>query len=450
LIKDYDLGINYHPGKANVVADALSRKKYYNAPFAKRIRPELHKEIKYLNLAIVNDTTVAMEVEPTLEAEIQKGQLEDVKLKEIRQMIEDNKTNAFLEDSRGTLWLGKWICVPNLKHLKELILREAHDSAYSIHPSSTKVYKDLKTHYWWYGMKKDIAEYVSLCDTCQRVKAEHQRPTGLLQPLKIPEWKWAEIGMDFIVGLSCTQAGYDSIWVIVDRLTKDAHYIPVKTTYSGAKLAELYMSRIVCLHGVPKKIVSDRGSMFTSKFWEKLHVSMDTKLNFSSAYHPQTDGKTERTNQILEDMLRACVLKCGKSWDKSLPYAEFWYSNSYQASIKMAPYEALYGRQCQTPLFWSQTGESQVFRLKLLKDAEKQVQIVCESSKVPQSRKKSYADKRRRYLSFEIGDFVYHKVSPMRGTRRFRVKGKLVPRYVRPFNIIDRKGEVAYELELPP
>jgi transposase InsO family protein len=129
----------------------------------------------------------------------------------------------------------------------------------------------------------------------------------------------------------------------VDRLTKVALFIPVKTTYSGAKLAELYKSRIECLHGVPKKIVSDRGSQFTSKFWEKLHESMDTKLNFSSAYHPQTDGQTERTNQNLEDMLRAYVLKYGKSWDKSLPYAEFLYNNSYQVIIEMAPYEALYG-----------------------------------------------------------------------------------------------------------
>jgi transposase InsO family protein len=130
----------------------------------------------------------------------------------------------------------------------------------------------------------------------------------------------------------------------VDRLTKVAHFIPVRTTYSGAKLVELYMSRIVCLHGVPKKIVSDKGSQFTSKFWEKLHESMDTKLKFSSAYHPQTDGQTERTNQILKDMLRVCGLKYGRSWDKSLAYAEFSYNNSYQASIKMAPYEALYGR----------------------------------------------------------------------------------------------------------
>jgi hypothetical protein len=128
------------------------------------------------------------------------------------------------------------------------------------------------------------------CYTYQRVKAERQRPAGLLQHLKILECKWQEIRMDFIVGLPRTQAGYDSIWVIVDRLTKVAHFIPVKITYYGAKLTELYMSRIVCLHGVPKKIVSDRGSQFTSKFWEKLHESMDTKLNFSLAYHPQTNG----------------------------------------------------------------------------------------------------------------------------------------------------------------
>jgi hypothetical protein len=175
------------------------------------------------------------------------------------------------------------------------------------------------------------------------VKAEHQKPARLLQPLKIPEWKWEEIIMDFIVGLPRTQAGYDYIWVIVDHLTKVAHFIPVKITYSGAKLAELYMSRIVCLHGVPKKIVSDRGFQFTSMFWEKLHESMDTKLNFSLAYHPQTDGQMERTNQILENMLRAFVLKYEKSWDKSLPYAEFLYNNSYQASIEMTLFEALYG-----------------------------------------------------------------------------------------------------------
>jgi transposase InsO family protein len=149
--------------------------------------------------------------------------------------------------------------------------------------------------------------------------------------------------MDFIVGLPRTQSGYDSICVIVDRLTKEAHFIPVKTTYSGPQLAELYVSRIVYLHGVSKKIVSDRGRQFTSRFWERLHEALDTQLRFSSAYHPQTDGQIERVNQILEDMLRACALQYGRNWDKSLPYAEFSYNNSYQGSLKMALFEMLYG-----------------------------------------------------------------------------------------------------------
>jgi transposase InsO family protein len=162
----------------------------------------------------------------------------------------------------------------------------------------------------------------------------------------VPEWKWEEIAIYFIVGLSRTQSGYDSIWVIVDRLTKVAHFILAKIMYSGPQLAEWYMLRIVCLHGVPKKIVSDRGTQFTSKFWERLHETLDTQLCFSSAYHPQTDGQTERINQILKDMLRACALQFGKSWDKSLPYAEFSYNNSYQESVKMALFEMLYGRRC--------------------------------------------------------------------------------------------------------
>jgi transposase InsO family protein len=157
--------------------------------------------------------------------------------------------------------------------------------------------------------------------------------------------------MDFIVRLLRTQSGYDSIWAIVDRLTKVAHFIPVKTTYSGPQLAELYMVRIVYLHGLSKKIISDRGTQFTSRFREKLHETLDTQLRFSSAYHLQTDGQTKRVNQILEDMLRDCALQYGRSWDKSLSYAEFSYNNSYQESLKMAPFEMLYGRRCRTPLF---------------------------------------------------------------------------------------------------
>jgi hypothetical protein len=183
-----------------------------------------------------------------------------------------------------------------------------------------------------------------------------------------------EIGMDFITGLPRTSKGYDSIWVIVDRLTKVAHFIPVKVTYKGSQLAE------------SKNIISDRGSQFTSRFWKIFHENMDTKLNFSSSYHPQTDGQTERTNQVLEDMLRACALKHGGSWDKSLQYVEFSYNNSYQASLKMLPFEALYGRKCRTPLYWDQTGERQFFRPEIIQEAEEQVRIIRENLRVAQTR----------------------------------------------------------------
>jgi hypothetical protein len=162
---------------------------------------------------------------------------------------------------------------------------------------------------------------------------------------------------------------------------------------------------------------------------------MDTKLNFSSAYHRQTDGQTKRANQVLEDMLRACALQHGSSWDKSLPYAEFSYNNSYQASLKMSPFEALYGRKCRTPLYWDKTRGRQFFRPELIQEVEEQVRIIRENLRVAQTRQKSYADNRRRPMEFEEGDYVYLKVSPLRGLRRVKVKGKLSPRFIGPFRV---------------
>nr|CAD41297.2 OSJNBa0020J04.2 [Oryza sativa Japonica Group] len=390
-----------------------------------------------------------LDIQPLLRTQIEEAQKDNEEIRELKERLAAGRAKEFSIDEKDVLWYKKRIYVPEQGGLRGLILKEAHESAYSLHPGSTKMYQDLKEGYWWPNMKRDVAEYVALCDVCQKVKAEHQRPAGLLQPLRIPEWKWDEIGMDFIVGLPKTATGYDSIWVIVDRLTKTARFIPVKTNYSSAKLAELYMTRIVCLHGIPKRIISDRGTQFTSHFWEKVHEALGSYLAFSTAYHPQTDGQTERTNQVLEDMLRACALDFSKDWERCLPYAEFSYNNSFQASLKMSPNEALFGRRCRTPLMWSETGERAVFGPDIINEAEEKVRLIRDRLKVAQSRQKSYADTRRRNLEFKEGDYVYLKVSPMRGTKRFRVKGKLAPRYVGPFQITARRGEVAYQLQLP-
>ena len=187
LVKDYDLEIHYHPGKANVVADALSRRSYVNMAVAFQMPPELCEEFEQLSLGFLHHTSsAAFEAVPTLESEIRQHQKDDEKLQEIRELLKKGKAPHFREDDQGTLWYKNRICVPDVKDLRKLILSEAHDTTYSIHPGSTKMYYDLKERFWWYGMKRSVAKYVAICDTCQHVKAEHQRPVGLLQPLKIP------------------------------------------------------------------------------------------------------------------------------------------------------------------------------------------------------------------------------------------------------------------------
>jgi hypothetical protein len=180
-----------------------------------------------------------------------------------------------------------------------------------------------------------------------------------------------------------------------------------------------------------------------------LQFSLETKLIRSSAYHPQTDGQTERVNQILEDMLRACIIHYGTNWDKCLDLAEFPYNNSYQSSLQMAPFEALYGRSCRTPLSWSETGERQIFGPDLVTEAEDKVKLIQTNLKAAQSRQKSYVDQRRKPLQFQVGDYVYLRASPTKGVQRFGIKGKLAPRYIRPFEITKACGPVAYRIRLP-
>ena len=235
----------------------------------------------------------------------------------------------------------------------------------------------------------------------------------------------------------------------MDRLTKVAHFIPVRTKYRPHHYVELYFEHIVRQYGVPRTIISDRGPQFTARFWECLHEQIGTHLVRSSAYHPQTAGQTERVNQILEDMVRACALSSKGSRVKWLLLAEFSYNNSYQESIKMAPFEALYGRNCRTPLNWVEPEERRYYDINFVNEAEQQVHIIQQLLEAAQARQKIYVDKRRKLIDFAVGDHVYLKVSPMKGVQRFGVKRKLAPRYVGPYRILERKGKVAYKVQLP-
>ena len=439
LIKDYDCVIDYHPEKANVVADALSRKSI--------------QTLQALNahLSLSDDGTVVAELitRPSLLNRVLEAQKKDEKITVVINQIGNGKETEFTVNENGVLYYKDRVCVPDCNDLRKSILEEAHSGPFAIHPSSTKMYRDLKMSFWWSGMKRDVSEFVTECFVCQRVKAEHQVPSGLLQPIRIPEWKWDRITMDFVVGLPLTGRRHDSVWVVVDRLTKSAHFLPVRTDYSLDKLAELYIKEIVRLHGIPVSIISDLDPRFTSRFWGKLQEALGTRLNFSTTFHPQTDGQSEKVIQILEDMLRSYVIDLRGSWDRHIALVEFVYNNNFQSSIGMAPYEALYGRKCRTPLCWTELSEKKVIGPDLIQETEEKVKMIRERLKVATDRQKSYADMKRKDIRYEIGEKVFLKVSPWKKVMRFGKKGKLSPRFIGPYEVIEKVGPVAYRLALP-
>ncbi|GKC63546.1 putative reverse transcriptase domain-containing protein [Tanacetum coccineum] len=319
LFSDYDYEIHYYPGKENVVADALR---------------------------------------------LQRGV--------------DEMTG---HRNDGALYYLDRIWVPLKGDMRTLIMDEAHKSKYSIHPGADKMYYDLRDRYWWPGMKKDIAIYMSRCLTCLKVKAEHQRPSGLLQQPEIPEWKWEGIAMDFLTKLPRTSSGHDTIWVIVDRLTKSAHFLPMREDYKMDRLARLYLNEIVARHGVPISIISDRDSRFTSRFCQSMQEALGTWLDMSTTYHPQTDIQSERTIQTLEDMLKG--MRSG-----------------------------LQGKKCRSPIMWAEIGEGHLIGPELVQETTKKISQIKDILKAARDSQKSYADKRRKPLEFSVGDHVLLKVSP--------------------------------------
>ncbi|GJW79648.1 putative reverse transcriptase domain-containing protein [Tanacetum coccineum] len=356
LLSDYNCAIRYHPGKANVILSA---------------QLEARKEENFIN-------------------------------EDLHGMI-----NKLEPRADGTLCLNNRRWIPRFGDFRALIMQESHKLKYSIHPGSDKMYQDLKKLYWWPNMKAEIATYVSKCLTCAKVKIEYQKSSGLLVQPEIPLCKWENITMDFVTKLPKTATDQDTIWLIVDRLTKSAHFLPMRVDDTLEKLMRQYLKEVVLKHGVLVLIIFDRDGKFTSHFWKSLNKALGTRLDMSTAYHPETDGQSERTIQTLEDMLRACVLDFGKVEDSQL------------------------------------TGPEIIHEM-----TEKIVQIKSRIQ-AARDRQKSYADIRRKPLEFQVGDKVMLKVSPWKGVIRFGKRGKLNPHYIRHFKIIAKVGTVSYRLKLP-
>ncbi|GJR69666.1 putative reverse transcriptase domain-containing protein [Tanacetum coccineum] len=303
----------------------------------------------------------------------------------------------FEQRDNGEIYFFDRIWIPSVGGVRKLIMDEAHTSRYSVHPGADKMYYDLRDLYWWPGMKRDIAEYVSRCLTCSKIKAEHQKPSGFLQQPEIPEWKSGKDNNGLVTSCLKVAVGMNDL-VVVDRLTKSAHLITLYTVWSDSR----------------------------HNLWLALSRSIGYKTRHEYGLHSGRRSGVAVLSKTLEDMLRDCVMNFGGSWDTHLPLVEFSYNNSYHTSIKLCTIRALYGRKCRSPVIWTE-----------------------ERLKTARSRQKSYADKRRKPLEFEVGDRVLLKVSPWKGVVRFGKKGKLAPRYVGPFESSRAVGTVPYRLKLP-
>ncbi|GJX03936.1 reverse transcriptase domain-containing protein [Tanacetum coccineum] len=385
LLSDYDCEIRYHPGKANVVADALSRKE--------RIKP---LRVRALVMTIGLDLPKQILNAQTEARKHENNQMKRLevcwfgKFKGPENFYSTKKMEPSCRIRTHASIARDWL--PCYGDLRTVIMHESHKSKYSIHPGSDKMYQDMKKLYWWPNMKANITTYVSKCLTCAKVKAEHQRPSGLLVQPEIPQWKWDNITMDFVTKLPKSSQGYDTIWVIVDRLTKSAIFVPMRETDPLEKLARMYLKEVVTRHGIPVSIIYDRDPRFASHFWRSLQKALGTSLAMSTAYHPETDGQSERTIQTLEDMLRACVIDFGKDEEVQLTGPEIVQETTEKiVQIKQRIQAA---RDCQ----------------------------------------KSYADLKHKPMEFQIRDKVMLKVSPWKGVVCFGKRGKLTPQICQTFS----------------
>ena len=434
--------ITYKQGKLNVAADALSR------------RPD-HQLLNLVSSAIVNQDIIE-DIKNAYDAD-----------DECRKLSKDDRS---VTKRDGLFFKNRHkILVPKDKHIREKILKEYHDIPLSGHVGAHKVYEKLSRNWYWPNMKDTVVDYVRSCPQCQQNKSSNQKPIGLLQPLPIPERRWQQVTLDLITQLPKSKMGNDAIVVFVDKLSKMVHYAATTTKADAPELARLFIENVVKLHGVPESIISDRDSRFTSNFWKSLWDQLGTKLHMSTAFHPQSDGQTERANRTLEEGLRAYVNLNHDDWDVHLPLLEFAVNSSQSASSGLTPFMMNYGENPQLPVDTLNPSSRVQSVQQLLNKMKQNLDHARKELTKSQRRQASYANKKRRDFVFEEGEKVMLSTKNLNlkevGLSKKLLKSlesqingpfkvlrpafKLNPRYIGPFKIIQKMSSVAYKLELP-
>lgn len=451
FLADFNFQIIYRPGSQAILPDTLSRRSDYALKGG-------DEHVKQQERALINPTSYSEEVHvistiPIIDGEDEEQCMLPRTLKDIirsatteaviAQFKPENVLNDNFEFRDGLLWLQSKIVVP--ASAQDAVLKTFHDHMLAGHPGRKKTFEVISKWFWFPKMRSYIEKYVKQCDTCQRTKPIRQVPAGLLQPLDIPHRPWNQIAMDFIVKLPISN-GYDSVLTVVDRFSKMAHFIPCRETITAPELSDLLVSEIFKHHGLPDSIVSDRGSVFVSQFWSHVCKSLRIKRGLSTSYHPQTDGQSERTNQILEQYFRCFLSYQQDNWSALLPLAEIAYNSTPQASLGTSPFEAVFGY----PLVF-QVEDLESYSAPTIKDHIKHIRLNFESLKselqYAQTRMQHFANANRRNVELDVNQMVW---LDSRNIKTTRPSQKLAHRRLGPYKIIERIGKVAYRLELPP
>jgi len=432
LLQEYNFTFKYKKGSDNIVPDALSR------------RPD-HREIN----------TLSVQLDPRLRQRLIDGYQEDPRLKPIYESCLQGSPPSNYSLADGVLCIQRkdslLVCIPANSDLRLSLLHDAHDSAIAGHFGFEKTYGHLHSRFFWPSMAKDTRLYVQTCESCQRCKPSNQAPAGLLQPLPIPDRPWQTVTMDFVGPLPKTPRGYNAITVFVDKLSKQVHFVPSHTEDTASQVARIFFDNIFRLHGMPTTVVSDRDTKFTSRFWKELSRLMDVHLAMSIAFHPQTDGQTERANRTLITMLRAFVDQRQTNWDLLLSAAEFATNNATNSSTGMSPFFLNAGFHPNMPMSLMTPAPSPNPAVsEFVQDQSAALALAKESLITAQQRQAANADLHRRDHDFKVGDQVLLSLENITlPADRSRTSQKLLARFAGPHTIVEQLSPVSFRLDLP-